>query len=577
MLNLEARVESRFPQWFEGQRAHLARQLLKHLGRLAGLSRIEAFLTEYGHLRGLAFVEAALETLQCHYLIPEAERQRIPQEGRVLIVANHPLGGLDALALLACVGSVRRDVTILGNDVLAAIPGLDGMVLPIPVFEGRATGRQLARLHEVLDGDGALILFPAGEVARLGWRGVRDAPWRPGFIRLAQATRAPVLPMRVEGRNSAWFYAASALYKPLGTALLPREMLAQPLRSVRLRAADPCPVAELPGLADGRRAAAQRVRRAVETLHQREPDWQAPLAPRHRPCWRGLRHEMQTWQLLGKTRDQKEIRLGRTAPDSLVLHELARLRELTFRQVGEGSGRRADTDRYDYWYEHLIVWDAEAAEIAGAYRLGLGHTILSEQGVEGLYSHALFRLSPEFERLAHAGVELGRSFVAPAYQGSRSLDLLWQGIGAWLRHHPEVRYLFGPVSLSAALPDEVRDWLVAYHLRYVGGDPGLAAPRHPYASRCSSLPDWHDMPQAHALQLLHSVLARHHLKMPTLYKQYVDLCEPGGATFLAFSQDPAFNHCTDGLMLLDLQRLTARKRARYLDPAGSDQTSGMMA
>ena len=563
MLKLQERVESRFPHWFAGKRARLAQPLLRRFAKVARIDQIETFLAEHAHLRGLAMVEAALEHLDCRYLIDPIERQRIPEEGRVVIVANHPMGGIDAMALLACVGSVRRDVRIIGNQVLGWLGCIDDLLIPVPVFEGRASTAQLNAVRQALEQECAVIVFPAGEVSRLDWRGLQDGPWRPGFVRMAQRAGAPILPMRIEGRNSVLFYGASALYKPLGTALLPRELFARRGARLTLRAGAPCPPDALPGAELDRRAASQAVRRAVDTLSRRTPEWRAPQPVGHRPCLRTLRAEIERLPLLGNTADGKRIHAGRLGADSLLLREIGRLRELTFRSVGEGTGRRTDTDRYDTWYDHIVLWDDHACEIAGAYRAAPGSRILAERGMEGLYSASLFHFRPELHDMVRQGVELGRSFVAPAYWGSRSLDYLWYGIGAWLRHHPDVRYLFGPVSISATLPTEAREWLVGYYSRYFGDSQQLAESAHPFRYTAQP-PEFSSLDANAAMEVLRGELDRLGARIPTLYKQYVELCEPGGVSFLAFGVDPAFSNSVDGLIRVDLAKLKARKRERYL-------------
>jgi len=568
MGTLQAQVESRFAHWFEGRRAQLARPLFRGLSKVARLDAIDAFLAEHAHLRGLAFVEAALEHLDCRYLVDQVERQRIPEAGRVVIAANHPMGGIDALALLACVGSVRRDVRIVANDILGWLGGLADLLIPIPVLEGRASATQLAAVRDTLEADGAVIVFPAGEVSRWDWRGVRDGSWRPGFVRMAQAAQAPILPVRIEGRNSALFYGASALYRPLSTTLLPRELFARRGTRVMLRVADPVDsTALLAQMGRDRRAASEAVRRAVDTLARPQPVWQAPRAVVHRTNLRALRADLDSLPLLGETADGKRIHAGPLATDAPLLREIARLRELSFRQAGEGTGRRMDTDPYDSWYEHIVLWDAAAGEIAGAYRAASGARVLAERGLAGLYSASLFAFDPALFEMVHAGVELGRSFVAPAYQGGRSLDSLWYGIGAWLRQHPQARYLFGPVSISPALPREAREWMVGYYSRYFGEPRELARSPHPF--QFSGVPPAFGELDAEAARLvLQSELQRLGTRIPALYKQYVDFCEPGGVSFLGFGTDPAFAGTVDGLIRVDLARVKPAKRARYLTPRG---------
>jgi hypothetical protein len=274
--------------------------------------------------------------------------------------------------------------------------------------------------------------------------------------------------------------------------------------------------------------------------------------------------------VLGSTRDGKRILLVDAQPDCPLLREIGRLRELSFRRVGEGTGARRDLDRFDAHYRHLVLWDEHALAIVGAYRLGEGRDILRMRGTAGLNSATLFDYASEAESFIAQGVELGRSFVQPAFWGSRSLDYLWQGIGAYLRQRPAVRYLFGPVSLSAALPADAREWIVQCHRHYFGDPQGLARARNPFAvsTRVAEAATrvMGGLDSEQGLAALRTELARSDASVPVLYRQYVELCEPDGVRFLAFGTDPAFGHCVDGLIRLDLDRLKSAKRARYLGP-----------
>lgn len=566
MLDLEGRIEARFPQWFSGRRASFSRQLIRSLARIARIDDIDAFVRDHAHLRGFAFVEAALERLDCRFLVDQVERERIPETGRVVIVANHPMGALDALALLAFVGSVRRDVRILANDFLAAFEGLSDLLIPLRVFGGRAGADSLRQVDQALGAEQAVIVFPAGEVSRLTPIGVRDAAWRHGFLRFAEQAAAPVVPVRIEGRNSALFYGVSALFRPLGTGLLPREMFARQQSRLVIRVGAPRPIGDvMQGVADRRRVS-REVRRAVYAIGRRGDRWSAAQAPlAHRPAPAAIRRDLEQLALIAENGEGLRIHAGRLISDSPLLREIARLRELTFRSVGEGTGRRLDTDVYDSWYDHIVVWDGAAGEVAGAYRIADCARVLAERGREGLYVHSLFDLDERLGPLLECSAELGRSFVQPRYRNTRSLDWLWQGIGAWLRTHPHVHHLHGPVSISAELPPAAREQIVAYYTRYFGDAGGLARAHHPFRY-AGDAPSFGDCDAGQAMALLRARLDAAGARLPILYRQYTELCEPGGARFLAFGVDPAFRNSVDGLIVLDLDRLTPRKRARYLRP-----------
>ena len=564
MIDIERSLAARFPRWFEGRRARVARPLLGAWSRWSRLGEINGFLARHAHLRGFAFVEAALDHLGARCLVDHVERERIPESGRCVIVANHPLGAVDALALLQCVGGVRRDVKILANDLLCSLDALSELLLPVRILGGRPSPASIAAAAQALDAEQALIVFPAGEVSRFGWRGVRDARWRRGFLRLAETANAPIVPVHLSGRNSAWFYGWSRIASPLGTAMLPREMFARRERRIEVRVAAPVQPVQLQACAAEPQARVALVQRAVAGLARgRDLLPMRPTPILHAPKLRDQLSDLHRLDELGRTPDGKRICVGRLDADRPLMREIARLREFSFRAVGEGSGKRLDLDRYDAHYEQLVLWDEARLEVAGAYRIGRCAPILAQHGLSGLYTASLFDFSAELVAQLDDAMELGRSFVQPKYWGSRSLDYLWLGIGAYLRAHPQVRRLFGPVSISAELSATARALLVAYYQRFHGEARPLAVSRRPFAAETVAAM-FDDLDAEAAMRVLRDNLAALGARVPTLYKQYTELCEPGGARFLAFGTDPDFAHAVDGLVLVDLDRVTPKKRARYL-------------
>lgn len=568
MPQLEEHLRQRWPHWFRGRRAQLARPLVRGIGRWSRLERIAAFLDAHGHLRGFDFVAAARDHLGLRYEVDAEELLRIPARGRLLVVANHPSGALDALALLDCIGRVRRDACIVANDLLSLIEPMGELMLPVRILGGRPRGDSLAAIEQALREERCVIIFPAGEVSRLGPGGVRDSRWRRGFLRFARATSAPVLPVRVEARNSPLFYGVSALYKPAATALLAREMFARRQRPLRLRVGWPRLIA-----ADAdTREAMREVRRTLYAIGRRSEGRVAgmePVAPAL-PIAQ-VRSAIAGCDRLGETGDGMQILLARfEGPRALqapLLRELGRQREIAFRSVGEGTRRSRDLDRYDAHYDHILLWDEAAWRIAGAYRVARGSEALARRGLDGLYTASLFRYADDAIPRIAEGLELGRSFVAPDYRGGRSLDYLWQGIGAYLAAWPRLRYLFGAVSISGALPREAREQLVAYYQRYHGAHEALATPGRPF-EYFAAPPCFGALDAATAYGMLKASLAAHGASVPTLYRQYTELCEPGGARFLAFGVDPAFSDSIDGLVEVDLHRIRPRKARRWLRREG---------
>jgi putative hemolysin len=562
MLDVEHFVQARYPQLLV-TRPLLAKPLLTALRLLFHEKEIRQFGANYPHLQGFDFVEQVLEYFDFSYRLRDRERHHIPARGRLVIAANHPIGSLDGLALLKLVREIRPDVKVVANDLLTAIEPLRPLLLPVDNMGGRTPRQNLRALREFLEAEGALIIFPAGEVSRFGAKGIRDGRWRTGFLRVAASARAPILPVFIDGRNSTFFYALSFLARPLSTLWLVREMFKQAKRCVDVRIGQPVSHRcyrhiELPA-----EAKAKLFRRHLYRIGNDRPGLfpgQTAIArPENR---RDLRSEIRDCQLLGETADRKQIFLYRYRADSAVMREVGRLRELAFRAVEEGSGQRRDLDRFDPHYEHLLLWDEQEWEIAGAYRICPAGTGLP------LYSRTLFEFTPGMNPYLAQGLELGRSFVQPGYWGKRSLDYLWHGIGAYLRDHPQYRYLFGPVSLSGAYPRAALELIAHFYQRHFPAWQSLAVPRNPFeisAERRAELDaSYPGNSYREEFQRLKRELGEHQLSVPTLYKQYAELCDVGGVQFAAFNIDPAFGHCVDGLVIVDLARLKNSRRERYL-------------
>ncbi|WP_445768029.1 GNAT family N-acyltransferase [Rheinheimera sp.] len=527
------------------------------------------FAGRYPHLQGLEFVEQVLDHFNFRYSVRDNEVERIPTSGRVVIIANHPIGSLDGLALLKLISDIRPDVKVVANQLLMALKPLHNLLLPVNNMHGGTERRALDNIQQHLAAEGALILFPSGEVSRLRPDGIRDGKWHNGFLRFASNAKAPILPIFIDGRNSALFYGASMLYKPLATMLLVQEMFNQQRKKLEMRIGEQIPYDAFANLALETQAKVKLFKKHLYRLAKDKPALfitQSAIA--HPEDRISLKKAVEQCELLGETADGKQIYLYQHQQSSPILREIGRLREFAFRAVGEGSGLRRDIDRFDSHYEQLILWDKDDLEIVGAYRFANTRNILAAHGESGLYTATLFQFDSSMATYLNAGLELGRSFVQPRYWGKRSLEYLWYGIGAYLKRNPDIRYLFGGVSLSGSYPQAARDLMVYFYSLYFSDTCSSAVSKQPYQlpqviltelqqhfSGTNYLKDF--------TQLKH-LLANMGLSIPTLYKQYSELCEPGGVKFLAFGTDPDFANCVDGLVLVDLTKLKAAKRARYL-------------
>lgn len=529
----------------------------------------QGFAEKYPHLEGIDFVEQVLEYFDFSYSVLDKEKSRVPSTGRVVIIANHPIGSLDGLALLKFVNDIRPDVKAIANDLLMTIKPLEKSLLPVNNMKGNTPKENLNNIYNYLNNEGAIIIFPAGEVSRLKPNGVKDGQWHSGFYRMAKATKSPIVPIFVDGKNSAMFYSASMIYKPLATMLLMREMFKQKTKTVALRIGESIPYDNYANDNLPTKTKVKLFHKHLYRIAQNKTGifkTQSSIAfPEQRQT---LKKAIEKCQHLGATNDGKDIYLYNYDESSPILREIGRLREVAFRAVGEGSGNKRDIDKYDAYYHHLILWDKEELEIIGAYRFADTKTVIENHGDSALYTHTLFKYEDKMANYMNQGLELGRSFVQPKYWGKRSLDYLWFGIGAFLKVNPQFRYLFGPVSISDTYPAAAKDLMVYFYNLYFGYSAKVAESNHPYQYQQPDLAilqasfTGNDY-KADFVQLKH-LLANMGVSVPTLYKQYSELCNPGGVEFLAFGTDPEFQDCLDGLVMVDVTKFTEKKRSRYL-------------
>ena len=572
MLNLENTLQQRFPDFHKKPGAKLMVKILK---ALTHEDEINQFIETHQHLRGFAFLDKVLEFFNFGYQVSSRTLNAIPSEGRVIIVANHPIGSLDGLALLKLIRSVRPDVRIVANDLLAQVEPIRSLFIPVDNMSGKVSHKtQYKNMLAALENEEAIIIFPAGEVSRIRPNGVRDGKWKPGFLSLAEKTKAPILPIQVEARNSALFYSLSALYKPLGTMMLVQEMFNKDDQEIFFHIGKLIPWKAIKDLEADEKLLAARFRKHLYRLHNpkklaKKPLFEGEVTVAHPVDRKALKKTLKKAKKLGQTADGKIIYLYDYEDDSPVMHEIGRLRELTFRTVEEGTGTSLDLDKYDTYYRHLVLWDEEALDIVGAYRIGECQTIIEQHGLEGLYTHTLFDLNNDIIPYLNQGIELGRSFVQPKYWGLRSLDYLWYGIGAYIASHPEIKYLFGPVSLSAAYPEEAQQKLVGFYQKQFGSWQHLAHAKNPFILNEQTqqlIEADYAQDYATSFKRLNHQLDQIGVKVPTLYKQYSELCDDLGCHFMAFSVDPNFGNCIDSLIMVEMDKVKAKKKQRYMTP-----------
>ena len=541
-----------------------------------------------------------LDCMAISHDLADEEFGRIPVTGPLVVIANHPFGGVEGLILLDLLQRARPDVRVLANSLLCRIPELRYVVIPVDPFAGRsAAAANRTPLREAVRwvrGGGALLIFPAGAVAHLQprRREISDPPWSPRLARLLRACAAPVLPVFFPGQNGLLFQLAGLLHPRLRTALIPREFLNKSGRRFPLRIAHAIPWKKLSGLDDDREVmdylrlktyllgcAGTGEGPCVESGDEIPPGKaeQEPVIP---PQSVAILSEeigrLPRSQLLTESGGMQVFQ-ARATQIPYTLLEIGRLRELTFRAAGEGTGRRFDLDLFDEHYTHLFIWNRDSLEIVGAYRLGKTDEILRELGKKGLYTQTLFHFRSRMLEGLGPALEMGRSFVREEYQrGYTPLLLLWKGIGRYVSENPRYRMLFGPVSISRDYTDLSRR-LIVETLQESLSLPELARmvkPRIPMRVKrvrikgCAPETARAVMRDIEELSALIADIEIDQKGIPVLLRHYLNL----GGKLLAFNLDPEFGDVLDGLLLVDLMHTDRRTLARYM---GKDEAEAFRA
>lgn len=568
MVNVELAIANKYPK------IHNYPNLIKNsftflAKKLMYQDEINNFLSRYESYEGLDFIEATLEYFNFSYSVSNKAKRNIPSSGRVVIIANHPLGALDALSLISLVKEVRRDVKVVANDVLMQIPQLKSLLIPVDNISKASTREQIKNIYAALENDEAVIIFPAGEVSRARVTGIKDTAWQNGFLRFAKKTNSPILPVFIEAKNSPLFYTMSALNKSLSTLFLVREMFLQRAKGVSFKIGELIPFKNIQRVGLEEKVLVNLLKKH---LYKISKDKKAIFATQtsiaHPENRQLIKQELKEATLLGSTTDNKKIYLYEYQNGSVLMKELGRLREYTFRKVEEGTGLKRDTDSYDKYYKHIVLWDEDALEVVGSYRIGESAFIKKYFENEGFYSHSLFTYDTTFEKYLNNSIELGRSFVQPRYWGSRALDYLWQGIGAYLSANPHVRYMFGPVSLSDLYPKIAKNILITFYQLYFAPKEQLVNAKDKFfmskLEKEEALGFFCGNDYVLDFKILKEQLSHMGLSVPTLYKQYTELCEEGGIEFVDFNVDKDFANCVDSFIVVDIEKIKEAKRKRYL-------------
>lgn len=541
------------------------------LMRILGINKVNEIYSHISDYEGLEFADKLIEYLNVTCDVLPDELEYIPKDQPFIIVSNHPFGAIDGVMMLSVIGKQRPDLKILTNFILSYIPNLKNYFFPVNPFTDRPgmksslAGLKMAKEH--LAAGGVLGLFPSGEVSsnKNKERVVKDIEWQPSIIKLIKGAGVPVVPVYFNGGNSRFFHLVGRVNPYLRTARLPHELANKRGKTISLRIGKPIMPTELEEFKD--------IKNLGKYLWNRTYALEANL-----PCGKTSQNvevpEMELEPVAPHVPAEKlcadiaaiaseklfevnsyECYMARTEQIPALMQEIAVCREETFRAVGEGTGKAVDTDEYDAYYRHLILWDKDKKALVGAYRLGMGEEIVPKYGLEGFYSNTLFRYKEKFAPYLQQSAELGRSFVVQSYQRDPlALMLLIKGLMYMAIKCPQVRYFIGPVSISAWYPYFYRSLMVHYleQKQSVPELAGYVAPKYPFEPNFLRVNvDELVGNKMEALEKFDRFMFRmsnNRFRLPTLLKKYLKI----NAKILAFNVDPDFNYCVDGLIMLDL-------------------------
>ena len=501
----------------------------------------------------------------------------IPATGPAIIICNHPTGIVDGIVMLHTITKVRQDVKVLGNFLLERVEPIRPYLIAVNPFEerkgGNLAGLKLGLKH-VTEG-GCLLLCPAGEVStwQKGWSHIADRKWDPAAIKFIRKSGASVVPAWIEAKNSLLFRLLGKIHPRLRTLMLCHEVLNKRGKTFPITIGSALSATRLKELTDldtyhnYLRATVDYLRdcrekpvRSYADIAQQQGDMSDIVAPVSREA---LRAEVEGLAPEYKLFDHGEnyaIYLAPSAAIPNMMHEIGRQREITFRAIGEGSMNPIDTDRYDEYYRQLFIWDKAAGALVGAYRMGFGAEIMDKYGLDGFYTHSLFRYDDDMGDMLRQSIELGRSFIVSDYQRKpTSLLMLWRGIFHTLFVSLDYRYMIGPVTISGEFQRSSKT-IILTHLSQHYFDHEMAAHVHPRtgAEGIDAPIDPELIEKMDNITLIDKIVSdieKDERCIPVLVKKYLQL----GGRIIGYNVDHDFCDALDALMVFDIEQANEQK------------------
>lgn len=548
------------------------------LMKMLNISTMNKIYDRNKHLSDLDFINALLDEFEVSFEIPEEDLKRIPKTGPFITISNHPLGGIDGILLLKVLLERRPDYKIMANFLLHRIAPLKPYVMPVNPFENNKdikssfSGFKNAISH--LRAEHPLGIFPAGEVStQKDEKNIIDKPWEEAAMKLIKKAAVPVVPIYFHAKNSGFFYRLAKMSDTLRTAKLPSELLSQKDRVIKVRIGNAISIndqKEHINLSEYTAFLRKKTYMLANPFQKKKLIEQIPKSiklPKQPKKIAGpiLKETIEAEVAHLLTNDKRllesknyEVYLASAARIPNILHEIGRLREITFRDVGEGTNNAIDLDKFDTYYHHMFLWDKAAKVIAGAYRMGLGSKIFATRGIDGFYLQDLFRFEPELYDMMSKSIEMGRAFIIKEYQQKpMPLFLLWKGIVHTTLRYPEHRFLIGGVSISNKFSEFSKGLMIEF-MKSNYYDPWVAQyinPKKEYKVKLKDADKDFIFDESEAdLNKFDKIIDEVEpgaLRLPVLIKKYIKQ----NAKVVAFNVDPLFNNAVDGLMYIRIADL----------------------
>lgn len=532
-------------------------------------------------------LERLLTEMRTRTRIEAADWARIPVRGPVVVVANQPHGIIDGAILSTVLTQVRPDVKVLTHFLFSDIPELQRLCIFVDSFQTdrslEANRKALREAVAWLQQGGMLAMFPAGQAPH--WQmpvtQIADPGWDTTAVRLIRRTGALALPVHFCGHGGFGSQILGMVHPKLRSAFLLQEFLRQAGKAVEVRVGSALSPDSIVNLNDDQEATEYlRWRTNLLARRNREANSKPAVSRFSFPAKiqeqvataipsEALAHEIESLPAVNRLAENGDLSVyvatAVEIPNAWL--EIGRLRELTFRKAGEGTGKCRDLDSFDQYYWHVLLWNSAKRELVGAYRAGSTAHILKTRGVAGLYTSTLFRYDQGlFEKLGPA-LELGRSFVRPEYQRQYApLLLLWKGIARLAALHPEAAVLFGAVSISNDYNAASREMIYRFFEARMQRDDlsAMVEPRRPF--RTSLLRRWDCRSMCRALHDIEELsqpitdIEADGKGLPILLRQYAKI----GGKLVGFNVDRKFSNVLDGLVVVDLRQTDPAVLDRYM-------------